>query len=147
MDREEKIDLINLVRDRNATMWVDGDRYLEAMGFSAEATPEISDVSTLSSNGSTGILKGVKCQGKYKVKKRYSRGLKKEVDNLKDGKLTYFDIRFKVEDGLGNEEIVNITDCWLTKHTLAEIEKNKETEIEYPFAFNIDNVTVEREIE
>lgn len=146
MNRQETIDLINLVKDVNATVWVNGDRVLEAIAFSAEATPEINDVSTLGSNGSTGLFKGCKCQGKYKVKKRYSRGLKSEVENLKKGRLTYFDISFKVEDGLGNQERVSITDCWLTKHTLAEVEKNKDVEVEYPFGFNIDNVNIESQI-
>ena len=139
-------DVLNLINDQKAVIWINGEEIAEAVSYDLEASEEIEDIDTFGMHGA--VSKGVKCTGKYKILRRYSRSLKKEVENMKNRRLTYFDITVKVENDEGKEERVVVTDCWMTKHDLAGIEKGKgKQEKEIAFGFIIDNVRVEGTID
>lgn len=139
-------DLLNLINDKTAQIWVNGEEIAEAISYDLEVSEEIEEIDTFGLHGA--VSKGTKCSGKYKILRRYSRSLKQEIENMKNGRLTYFDLTVKVENNDGKEERIVVTDCWMTKHDLAGIEKGKgKQEKEIPFGFVIDNVGVESVIE
>lgn len=122
-------------------MWWDNELVYEIEALDAKATAVRESVTMAGSMDEDSKIIGFKCEGNFRIKKVYSRGIKKIISAWKQGK----DVRSKLvakladPDAYGTERVV-INDIWFNEVTLAQFEMGKKLETTFPFGFKLENV-------
>ncbi|MCT4583367.1 MAG: phage tail tube protein [Peptostreptococcaceae bacterium] len=122
-------------------MWWDNELVYEVESIEAKTTAVREKVTMAGSMDEDSKITGFKSEGNFKIKKVYSRGVKKIVDAWKEGK----DIRSKLvvkladPDSFGTERVV-IDNIWFNEVVLAQFEMGKRLDRTYKFGFKLENV-------
>lgn len=131
------------------TLWLDGEEIFEVESFEANIKFERDGVTFAGSLDEDSKIKGQKGEGKFKVKKVFSRGLRKFIEMTKSGKdvRSEFIGKLKDPDTLnGQAERVSIGNVWFDEFTLLAFEMGKIIESEFPFGFTPSSVDLIDEI-
>lgn len=121
-------------------LWWDGELIYEVESFDAKVTVEREDVVMAGTLDIDSKMTGLKGEGTFRVKKVFSRGLKKLLSAWKEGR----DIRSQLigkladPDAYGTERVV-INNVWFNELTLMQFEKGPLTR-EFPFGFTPSDV-------
>ncbi|MEG0775496.1 phage tail tube protein [Clostridium sp.] len=117
-------------------VWWDGELLFELEAFEAKVTAKREEVNIGMDEDSK--LVGLKGEGSIKVKKMFSRNLKKFLEAWKKGEDPRSTLVSKLSDPdtVGKQsERVSIGNVWFDEITLANFEKGKKLEDEYKFGF------------
>lgn len=124
-------------------VWWDGEEVFEIESFEAKLKIERDDVNFAGSLDSDSKIKGLKGEGKMKIKKVFSRGKKKMLEALKRGE----DVRsqlvglLKDPDAIGKQsERIVLNNVWFNELTLMDFELGKKIEEEISFGFTPSDV-------
>lgn len=124
-------------------VWWDGEEIFEVESFEAKITAERDTVSFAGSLSQDSKIKGLKGEGKMKIKKVFSRGVVKLLDAWKSGE----DVRSQLignlrdPDTVGNQgERVVISNVWFNELVLMNFELGKKLDEEYSFGFTPNDV-------
>lgn len=119
-------------------VWWDGEQIFEVESFQATVKVDRDDVTMAGSLDSDSKIKGLKGEGKLKIKKVFTRGKKKFLDAYKKGE----DVRsqlvglVKDPDAVGKQsERVVLNNVWFNDITLMDFEMGKKMEEEISFGF------------
>lgn len=121
-------------------LWWDGELIYEVEAFEAKVTPEREDVAMAGTLDVDSKITGLKGEGSFRIKKVYSRGIKKLLSAWKSGR----DVRSQLvgkladPDAYGSERVV-INNVWFNDLTLMQFEKGPLTR-EFPFGFTPSDV-------
>lgn len=123
------------------TLYWDGDRIFEVDSFQLTATPNREDVNQAGSVDVDSKMTSIKCEGTFKIKKVYSRGVIKLLDAWKQGR----DPRSQLVGGLddpdayGSERVV-VNNVWFNDLVLFDFEVGKKMDTEFKFGFTLSDV-------
>lgn len=122
-------------------LWWDGELVFEVESFEAKITAEREDVLQSGSLDADSKITQLKGEGSMKVKKVYSRGIKKLLDAWKKGHDVRSQFIGKLDDpdAYGSERCV-IDNAWFNELTLMQFELGQKLEREYPFGFTPSSV-------
>lgn len=124
-------------------VWWDGEEVFEIESFEAKIKVERDDVSFAGSLDSDSKIKGMKGEGKMKIKKIFSRGKRKMLEAYKRGEDIRSQLVGKVSDpdaiGKQSERIV-LNNVWFNDLTLMDFELNKKMDEEISFGFTASDV-------
>lgn len=114
----------------------DGELLFETMSFEANAKIDREDVAMSGSLVADSKIKGIKYEGKMKIKHVYSRGIEKVGNALKKGKDVRSTLVGKLADpdAFGSERIV-LYNVWFNELPLMNFEQGKIAEKEFNFGF------------
>ena len=121
-------------------LWWDGELIYEVEAFEAKVTPEREDVAMAGTLDVDSKITGLKGEGSFRIKKVYSRGIKKLLSAWKSGR----DVRSQLvgkladPDAYGSERVV-INNVWFNDLTLMQFEKGPLTR-EFSFGFTPSDV-------
>lgn len=119
-------------------VWWDGELVFELSGFSAEITANREKVQMAGSLDEDSKITSLTGEGSMKIKKVFSRGIKKLLNAWKTGEDIRSQLVGKLADpdtkGKASERAV-INNVWFTKLTLMDFEAGKVLEQEFPFGF------------
>lgn len=136
-----KLDGFRQILGTHGQMWWDNELIYEVESIEAKTTAVREKVVMAGSMDEDSKIVGFKSEGKFKIKKVYSRGVEKIVSSWKQGK----DVRSKLvikladPDAYGTERVV-IDDVWFNEVTLAQFEMGKKLDRTYSFGFKLENV-------
>lgn len=136
-----KLDGFRQILGTHGQMWWDNELVYEVESIEAKTTAVREKVIMAGSMDEDSKIIGFKSEGKFKIKKVYSRGVEKIVSSWKQGK----DVRSKLvikladPDSYGTERVV-IDDVWFNEVTLAQFEMGKKLDRTYSFGFKLENV-------
>lgn len=121
-------------------LWWDGELVIEVEGFEAKATAEREEV-PVGGNDIDSKITALKGEGSLKVKKVYSRGVKKLLKAWQEGRdpRSQFVGKLADPDAHGSERVV-INNVWFNELTLMQFEKKQKLERELPFGFTVGDV-------
>jgi hypothetical protein len=124
-------------------VWWDGEEVFEIESFEAKVKVERDGVSFAGSLDSDSKIKGLKGEGKLKIKKVFSRGKRKFLEAYKRGE----DIRsqliglVKDPDAIGKQsERIVLNNVWFNDLTLMDFELEKKMDEEISFGFTVSDV-------
>lgn len=122
-------------------LWWDGELIYEVESFEAKITANREDVPMAGSLDIDSKITSLKGEGSFKVKKVFSRGIKKLLQAWKEGR----DVRSQLigkladPDAYGSERVV-INNVWFNEFTLMQFEMGQKLEREFPFGFTPSDV-------
>lgn len=121
-------------------VWWDGELVYELESFEAKVTTEREEVPT-DGNDIDSKITGLKGEGTLKIKKVYSRGIKKLLKAWQQGQDPRSQLVGKLADpdAYGSERVV-INNVWFNELTLLQFEKKQKLEREFPFGFTVGDV-------
>jgi len=124
-------------------LWWDGELVYELSAFESKIKPDREDVQMAGSLDVDSKITKVKCDGKFKIKKVFSRGQKKLLDAWKAGTDPRSQLIGKLADpdtkGKASERVV-INNVWFNELSLMDFEAGKALEMEFPFGFTLSDV-------
>lgn len=123
------------------TIWWDGEQIFEIIAFEVKATPTREDVLQAMSMDVDSKMTGIRCEGSFRVKKVYSRGVAKLLAAWKSGRDPRSQLVGKLADpdSHGSERIT-IDNVWFNDLTLMQFELGQKLEREYPFGCTISDI-------
>lgn len=137
------------IMGNHATLWWDDEEVFEVESFEAKVTIDRESVTFVGSLDEDSKIKGMKGEGKFKIKHVYNRGLRKLLEAFKKGE----DVRSKLITKLqdpdtkgGQAERIAINNCWFNELTLGEFEIGKKLEREFSFGFTVGSAEIIDEI-
>lgn len=142
------------VRGNNAVsgtwgqFWWNDILIMEVQSFEAKIVPKREDVQIGYDIDSK--INGIAGEGKFTLKHMYTRGAKYYLDAWKAGRdpRTTFVAKSGDPDTVrGQEERVVIGNAWFNEMMLAQFEKGKTNEREYPFGFTASSASFYNTIE
>lgn len=131
------------------SLWLDGELVFDIESFEAKVKFEREGVTMAGNLDEDSKIKGQKGEGKFKVKKIYSRGLKKFIEMSKNGQDIRSELIGKLSDPdtiYKQTERISIGNVWFDEFTLMEFELGKKLETEFPFGFTPSSIELIDEI-
>ncbi|MHC1683418.1 MAG: phage tail tube protein [Clostridiaceae bacterium] len=139
----------NIISGTYGTLWWDGEKILEIDAFEARVKIEREGVSFAGDLSEDSKIKGLKGEGKLKLKHVFSRGVKKLLKAYQKGEDPRSQLIGKLQDpdavGKQSERVV-INNVWFNELTLMEFENGKNGSKEYPFGYTPSDVDYPDEI-
>lgn len=124
-------------------IWWDGELVFELSSFNAEITANRDKVQMAGSLDEDSKITSLSGEGSMKIKKVFSRGIKRLLNAWKAGEDPRSQLVGKLADpdtkGKASERVV-INNVWFTKLTLMDFEAGKLLEQEFPFGFTPGDV-------
>lgn len=136
-----KLEGFRQVNGRLGSVWWDGEQLFDVEEFEAKAKINRENVDMIGTLDVDSKITSIEGEGTLKLKKVYSRGIKKVLDAYKKGK----DVRSQLigkladPDAYGTERVV-IGNVWFNEVTIMQIKKEILTE-DLPFGFTISSVS------
>ena len=115
---------------------IDGELIFEVEQFEANIEPQRGDV--LVGNNVDSKITGLAGSGSFTIKHVYTRGIKKYLDVLKEGRDPRFmaSVDFADPDAVGGQkERVNIGNCWINTLPLSNFSRSEVVEKQFEFGF------------
>lgn len=131
------------------TLWFDGEEVFEIEAFEAKTVFNREAVTMAGSLDEDSKIVGQKGEGVFKVKRVFSRGLRKFVEMSKSGKDARSELIGKLKDPDtvgGQTERVSIGNVWFNEFTLMKFEMGQKLESEFPFGYTPSSVEIIDEI-
>lgn len=129
-------------------VWWDGEEVFEIESFEAKIKADRDDVTFADSLDSDSKIKGLKGEGKLKIKKVFSRGKRKFLEAWKSGEDVRSQLvgRVKDPDAVGKQsERIVLNNVWFDDLTLLDFELGKKMEEELSFGFTPSDVDFQDE--
>lgn len=122
-------------------LWWDGDQVFEIESFELKATPNREEIKQAGSLDVDSKITSIKCEGSFKVKKVYSRGIKKLLGDWKKGKdpRSQLTAALNDPDAFGSERVV-IDNVWFNEMTLMQFELGTKLERTFTFGCTISDI-------
>jgi hypothetical protein len=137
-----KIPGYRVINGSFGALWWDGNQVFEVESFELTVTPNREDVNQAGSMDVDSKITSLKGEGKFRVKKVFSRGLTTLLSSWKQGKDPRSQLIGKLADpdSYGSERVV-VDNVWFNQLTLMEFEVNKKLDREFTFGFTASNVS------
>lgn len=129
-------------------LWWAGEQVFEVEAFELKATPNREEINQAGSLDVDSKITSIKCEGSFKVKKVYSRGIQKLLKAWKQGRDPRTQLVAKLDDpdAFGTERVV-IDNVWFNELTLMQFELGSKLEREFTFGCTISDIDFPEMIE
>lgn len=122
-------------------LWWGGDQVFEVESFELKVTPNREEIKQAGSLDVDSKITSIKCEGSFKVKKVYSRGINSLLKDWKNGRdpRTQLTATLDDPDAFGAERVV-IDNVWFNEMTLMQFELGTKLEREFTFGCTISDI-------
>lgn len=124
-------------------VWWDGEEIFEIESFEAKVKVDRESINFADSLDEDSKIKGLKGEGKMKIKKVFTRGKKKLLEAYKKGEDVRSQLigRVKDPDAIGKQtERIVLNNTWFSDLTLMDFELGKKMDEEISFGFTPSDV-------